>query len=362
MEHRPECCCGCALAQMPSPPEESVPLPPTVGILGTAAFVPPRVVTNNQAGASAGIDDAWIFARTAIRTRRWADPEQATSDLAVQAAEQALANTAINAGQLGAIIVSTSTPDQPQPPTAAFVQNALHANSAYAFDTNAVCSGFLFAINTAHALAQRDSIHVLVIGADVYSRILDPTDRKTVCLFGDGAGAVVVGPATASSRHLRIVDTELHTFTQHINLIGVPGGGSRQPLTTATLDAGQHYFHMDGRGVRDFVTTTVPEQVRKFLARHHLAVEDIDHVVMHQANGRMLDEIYSLLDLRNATCHQTIDRFGNTGSASIPITLHHAYPELHGNILCIGFGGGMAAGITLLAAASGSAGDVGAHK
>ncbi|EUA87856.1 3-Oxoacyl-[acyl-carrier-(ACP)] synthase III family protein [Mycobacterium ulcerans str. Harvey] len=92
-----------------------------------------------------------------------------------------------------------------------------------------MCSGFLFAINTPHALAQRDSIHVLVIGADVYSRILDPTDRKTVCLFGDGAGAVVVGPTTASSRHLRIVDTELHTFTQHINLIGVPGGGSRQP-------------------------------------------------------------------------------------------------------------------------------------
>jgi 3-oxoacyl-(acyl-carrier-protein) synthase III len=346
----PECYCGCALAEEPIAPVESVTAMPGVGILGSGAFVPQRIIGNSQAGAGAGIDDAWIFARTAIRTRRWADPQQATSDLAVRAAEQALANAAIEAGQLGAIIVSTSTPDQPQPPTAVFVQNALHADAAYAFDTNAVCCGFLFAIDAAHALAQRDGIYVLAIGADVYSRILDPTDRKTVCLFGDGAGAVVVGPATTSAGCLRIVDTELHTFAQHTNLIEVAGGGSRQPLTAAALDAGQQFFRMDGRGVRDFVTTTVPGLVHKFLARHHIDLEDIDHLVMHQANGRMLNELYSLLDLPNATLHQTVDRFGNTGSGSIPITLHHASPELRGNILCIGFGGGMAAGITLLAA------------
>ncbi|MGW4633876.1 3-oxoacyl-ACP synthase III family protein [Nocardia sp. NPDC004415] len=304
-----------------------------IAVLGTGASVPDRVVTNQEAGAAAGVDDAWIRGKTAIRARRWAEPGLATSDLATRAGAAALAAAGIAATDLTTIVVATSTPDQQQPPTAAFVQHNLGAHHASAFDVNAVCSGFVFALSTVEAAVARDGGYGLVIGADIYSRILDPADRRTVILFGDGAGAVVVGPAAAGG----IQRSALHTFGELTSMIGVPAGG---------------YFTMDGRGVREFVTTRLPLIVKQFLHDAAVAPEEITHLIPHQANGNLVAQLVTELGLSKATAHTTVTELGNTGAASIPITLDSACRTglLHpgDKVLLAGFGGGMSVGLTLL--------------
>ncbi|MET9258098.1 ketoacyl-ACP synthase III [Streptomyces sp. NPDC048182] len=320
-----------------------------VRIVGTGAHVPDRVVSNDEVGRPAGVDDAWITRKTAIRERRWAAAHEATSDLATAAARAAMRAAGITAEQLSVIAVATSTPDRPQPPTAAYVQQNLGASGTAAFDVNAVCSGTVFALSAVGSVILRRGGYALVIGADIYSRILDPADRRTVPLFGDGAGALVLAPATSGPvvRHVA-----LHSFGRLSGLIQVPAGGSRQPLDQAGLDAGAQYFAMEGREVRRFVVEQLPQLTKEFL--HEAGVEgaDISHFVPHQANGVMLDEVFAELPLPRATMHRTVDRLGNTGAASIPITLDAAARagsftpgEL---VLLAGFGGGMAASFALV--------------
>ncbi|MFD8572209.1 3-oxoacyl-ACP synthase III family protein [Streptomyces sp. NPDC059639] len=320
-----------------------------IGILGTGSYVPDRVVSNDEVSAAAGVDDAWIVRKTDIRERRWAAPDQATSDLATAAGRAALASAGITAGQLTAIVVATSTPDRPQPPTAAYVQHRLGATGAAAFDVNAVCSGEVFALSAVEGVLARRGGHALVIGADLYSRILDPADRRTVVLFGDGAGAMVLG---ADGTGARVRHLSLHTFGELTDLIRVPAGGSRQPLDPAGLDAGQQYFAMDGRGVRRFVEERLPPLVKEFLHEADVAPDDIRHFVPHQANGVLLDTVFAELGLSRATLHRTVTSYGNTGAASIPITLDTAARSgalSPGDlILLAGFGGGMAAGLALV--------------
>ncbi|WP_328870923.1 ketoacyl-ACP synthase III [Streptomyces sp. NBC_00287] len=321
----------------------------TVAVLGTGAHVPERVVPNNEAGAGAGVDGSWILRKTAIRERRWAAPDEATSDLATAAARAALDSAGITADQLSVIVVATSTPDRPQPPTAAYVQHRLGARDAAAFDLNAVCSGAVFALATAEAALARSGGCALVVGADVYSRILDPADRRTVVLFGDGAGAMVLGPARRGGgiRHCA-----LHTFGELADLIQVPAGGSRRSCDAEALAAGLHYFAMDGRAVREFVAGRLPQLVKQFLHDAAVSPGDVRHVVPHQANGVLLDQLVAELGLPRAETHRTLTHYGNTGAASIPITLDTAARagafrpgEL---ILLAGFGGGMAAGLALI--------------
>ncbi|MDO0939443.1 ketoacyl-ACP synthase III [Streptomyces sp. DG2A-72] len=320
-----------------------------VRILGTGAYVPPRVVSNDEVGAPAGVDDAWITRKTAIRQRRWAAVGQATSDLATAAARAAMESAGITAEQLSVIAVATSTPDRPQPPTAAYVQQNLGAAGTAAFDVNAVCSGTVFALSAVGSVILRRGGYALVIGADVYSRILNPADRKTVVLFGDGAGAMVLGTTEKGPlvRHVA-----LHTFGDLSGLIQVPAGGSRLPLDRAGLDAGLQYFAMDGREVRRFVVEQLPQLVKGFLHEAGVEPADISHVIPHQANGVMLDEVLTDLAMPRATMHRTLTHYGNTGAASIPITLDAAARagafrpgEL---ILLAGFGGGMAASFALV--------------
>ncbi|WP_405493728.1 3-oxoacyl-ACP synthase III family protein [Nocardia sp. NBC_00511] len=317
-------------------------------MLGTGACVPDRIVGNSEVGAAAGVDDAWIQRKTMIRERRWAACDQATSDLAVTAAEQALEAAGITAADVTAVVVATSTPDRPQPPTASYVQRALGAQGA-AFDINAVCSGFVFALAVADALVCKTGGHALVIGADIYSRILNPGDRKTVVLFGDGAGAVVLGPV-AAGRGIR--DCRLQTFSEELDLITVPAGGSRLPCSAEVMEAGLGYFHMDGRGVRDFVETRLPELVKQFLYDNDESPDRIAHLVPHQANGVLLDRMIPELGLTGADIHRTYIDYGNTGAASIPITLDRAARsgalKPGDQILLLGFGGGMSVGIGLL--------------
>ncbi|MED7949840.1 ketoacyl-ACP synthase III [Streptomyces sp. BE20] len=323
-----------------------------VAVLGTGSYLPARVVSNSEAAAPAGVTGEWIARKTGIVRRRRAGPDQAASDLAVAAGRAALADAGVDPADLALIMVATSTPDSPQPPTASVVADRLGAApGTAAFDVNAVCSGFVFALTAAERmLGDAAPGYALVVGTDVYSRILDPTDRRTAVLFGDGAGAVVLGPAPAPGRGL--LAGRLAGFGADRGLIGVPAGGSRLPASADTLAQGLHWFRMDGRGVREFVETRLPEAVRSFLADAGVAPGDLAGFVPHQANGLLLADLADRLGIPVGRTCTTVEEYGNTGSASIAVTLDRAARAgrfAPGDlVLLAGFGGGMAIGLALL--------------
>lgn len=319
-----------------------------VGILGTGSCLPGNVVTNDEVGAPASVTDEWITRKTAIRERRWAKSDEATSDLAAMAARMALEDAGVRAEDIALVLVATSTPDSPQPPTATAVAAELGVPAGTpAFDLNAVCSGFVFALTTAERMIHGTGKHAVVIGADIYSRQLDPADRRTVVLFGDGAGAVVLGPTTGGG----VLATRLATFPEERELIRVPAGGSRIPPSPASVEQGLHYFAMDGPAVRRFVESRVGPLLRSFLDEHvPRGAPHPPHFVPHQANGRMVAALAADLGFPPERTHSTVEHFGNTGAASVPITLDRAAPRLAPGDLVVlaGFGGGMAAGLALV--------------
>ncbi|BFU44438.1 3-oxoacyl-ACP synthase III family protein [Krasilnikovia sp. MM14-A1004] len=322
-----------------------------VGILGTGSYLPDRVVTNEElATFTRGADPAWVVRKTRIEARRFAAPHEATSDLATGAALAALADAHLPADRVDYLIVATSTGDSPQPPTSNLVQAAIGATRAACLDINVVCAGFVFGLALARSLvvANPDAV-VLVVAADVYSRILDFTDRRTAALFGDGAGAAVVG---AVADGYGLLDVELVSRGDAHRLIRVEAGGSRMPASHETVASGAHWFRMDGRGVRDFVADGVPSVLADLLKRAGLTAEDVHHFVPHQANGVMLDELVGACELQNARTHLVLDRYGNTGSASVPIALDAAAREgalRDGDVVLLaGFGGGMSVGAAVL--------------
>jgi 3-oxoacyl-(acyl-carrier-protein) synthase III len=285
-----------------------------------------------------------------IGARRFAAPDEATSDLATKAAVQALARAGIAADRVDYLIVSTSTPDSPQPPTSSLVQHAIGAHRAAAFDINVVCAGFVFGLALADGLvAARPDAVVLVVAADVYSRILDFDDRRSAILFGDGAGAAVVG---AVPHPYGLVDVELVSRGDAHELIHIKAGGSRLPASAETVADGDHFFRMNGRGVRDFVLAGVPPVLADLLKRAGITAEEVDHFVPHQANGVMVGELVEAAGLLGARTHLVLDRYGNTGSASAAIALDVAARagDLHDGelVLLAGFGGGMSVGAALL--------------
>ncbi|MCX5404169.1 ketoacyl-ACP synthase III [Streptomyces sp. NBC_00335] len=322
----------------------------SIGILGTGAYLPPTEVSNDEIAERAGVTDEWIVRKTGIRSRRRADPGQATSDLAAAAAARALEQAGVDPGELAYIVVATSTPDHPQPATASIVQHRLGAVNAAAFDLNAVCSGFVYALTVAERMlcTEAGERYGLVIGADIYSRILDYSDRRTAILFGDGAGAVVLGPAPGDRG---VFATSLLTRGDRHELISVPAGGSRIPTTAATLDEGLQYFRMDGRRVREFVRDNLPEAVGDLLAGAGLDPREVRHVIAHQANAVMLQEVWPSLGLPGAGFHLALESYGNTGAASVPITLdlvHRDGALCDGDVVLLtGFGGGMSVGSAL---------------
>jgi len=324
---------------------------PRVGILGTGSYLPEHEVTNEALVERVTDTTAeWISRKTMIGARRFAAPDEATSDLATKAAVEALARAGIAADRVDYLIVSTSTPDSPQPPTASLVQHAIGAHRAAAFDINVVCAGFVFGLALADGLvAARPEAVVLVVAADVYSRILDFDDRRSAILFGDGAGAAVVG---AVPHPYGLVDVELVSRGDAHDLIHIKAGGSRLPASAETVADGDHFFRMNGRGVRDFVLAGVPPVLADLLKRAGVTAEDVDHFVPHQANGVMVGELVEAAGLLGARTHLVLDRYGNTGSASAAIALDVAARAgfLHDGelVLVAGFGGGMSVGAALL--------------
>ena len=322
-----------------------------VGILGTGSYLPAEEVTNRDLLVRVpDADPEWVSRKTLIQARRFAAPDEAASDLAAHAARAALEQSGLTPGDIDFLIVSTSTGDSPQPPTSTLVQEAIGAKRAACFDINVVCADFVFGMALAHSLVVvNPGARVLVIASDVYSRILDFSDRRTAVLFGDGAGAAVVGTVRQG---YGILDLELVSRGDAAELIHVDAGGSRLPASEKTVANGDHYFRMDGRGVRNFVAEGVPPALDALLRRTGVLARGVDHFVPHQANGVMLEDLVAQAGLQNARTHLTLDRYGNCGSASVPVTLDEAARSgalRDGDlVLMAGFGGGMSVGACLL--------------
>ncbi|HEX6351903.1 ketoacyl-ACP synthase III [Actinophytocola sp.] len=322
-----------------------------LGILATGARLPVRVVTNEELAGPLGVSPDWIEDRTGVRERRRAAAGEATSDLATAAARRALAAAGVDARDVGLIIVGTSTPDMPLPATACQVQANLGACGACAMDIDAVCTGFVYALDVAHKMMRCDPSlrYALVIGGDTYSRILDYRDRRTCVLFGDGAGAVVLG---RSEHAARVEYTKLGSDGTKNDYVNIPGGGSRRPSSVEGVNAGEQFFKMNGKLVREFVSEHLPAMVDDVLAGRDLTVSDIDLFVPHQANGRVLEDVSKEMGFLPEQLAVTVDRYGNTGAASIPITLDDAVnagrAKAGDRVLLAGLGGGMTWGTVLL--------------
>ncbi|QFU91731.1 3-oxoacyl-ACP synthase III family protein [Amycolatopsis sp. YIM 10] len=319
----------------------------TTAILGTGSYLPETVLTSAELGKRLGVGEQWIYDKTRITERRVAAPEEATSDLATRAAQSALEAAGLTAADVDLLIVATSTPDQPIPATACAVQANLGAVRAAAFDVDSVCTGFIYALVTAHAMITADPLprNALVIGADTYSRILNYRDRHTCVLFGDGAGAVVLGKRGNGRGWLA---STLSSDGTQAELVRIPDGGSRRPITAQSIAEGQHYFTMYGRQVRELAARVLPDLMADVAKSADLTLPEIDLIVPHQANGMMLKDLAEALDLRPGQMHLTVGRYGNTGAASVPITLDDAVRagrvEEDDAVLLVAFGGGMSWG------------------
>ncbi|MEV8367075.1 3-oxoacyl-ACP synthase III family protein [Streptomyces niveus] len=321
-----------------------------VGILATGSYVPETVVGNEDLAPGLDVTTEWIERKTAIKSRRYAAPSQATSDLAIAAATGALDQIGLPAGRLDYIIVPTTTPDAPLPPVSCLVQSALGAHRAACFDINIGCSGFVVGLDVAAKLvADRPGSYALVVAAEIWSRFTDPKERGTRVLLADGAGAAVVGHVPEP---YGIVGTDLLGHGDQSELLVIDAGGSRNPASHRTVDEGGHYLRMRGRDVTDYVRGKVPQAVKELLARTGVGQTDVDHFVPHQANGVLLRDLADEAGLENARTHLTIEEFGNSGAASLPVTLDHANRagELRDGdtVLLAAFGGGMALGASVL--------------
>lgn len=320
-----------------------------VGILGTGKYVPERVLTNQQLEQMVETNDEWIVTRTGIKERRIAASDEATSDLAFKAAQQALDNAGLTADDIDLIIVATITPDMFFPSTACLVQDKLGATCP-AFDVSAACSGFIYSLATANGFIQSGLYRkVLVIGAETLSRITDYTDRNTCILFGDGAGAVVLGEVEEGRGFQSFV---LGADGSGGELLKVTGGGSRKPASADTVNNKEHSIYMAGNEVFKFAVRIMGSAAEEAVEKAGLSKADIDLLVPHQANIRIIQSALNRLELTEDKALINIDQYGNMSAASIPVALAEAVEQNRikaGDTLClVGFGGGLTWGSTVL--------------
>jgi len=318
-----------------------------VRIAGWGKYLPERIMPNAELADLVDTSDEWIRARTGIGERRIAAPEETTCTLAVHAAQAALERAHMRAEELDLIIVATCTPDYTNmPATASLVQHALGATRAGAFDLNAVCSGFLYGLATGSQFILSGIYKsVLIIGAEVFTRILDWQDRSTCVLFGDGAGAVVLRPTTTPGGLMSFV---LGSDGSGACSLYVPAGGSRRPASAETVAERGHYVKMQGRDVFRFATRVMPESVMQALEAADLTTDDIDLLIPHQANVRIIDAAARRLKLPESAVFANVEKYGNTSAASIPVALCEALEEgliePDSTVVMSGFGAGLSWG------------------
>jgi len=296
---------------------------PNSVILGTGSYAPTRVLTNADLEKMVATNDPWIISRTGIRQRRVAAEGEATSDLAAAAAKNALDLAGIAPEEIDLIVVGTVTADTPTPSCAAYVQAKIGAVNACAFDVGAACAGSLYGLTIADQFIRSGMAkRALVIGAETLSRVVDWTNRETCVLFGDAAGAILLGASEEEGRG--VLAAKLRTDGTMTEILGIFGGGSRRPFSQAVLDENAHTIKMRGREVYKAATRLLPEVVRETLSVAGLTPADVTHVIAHQANLRIIESAMATLGVPIEKCWINIDRYGNTSSASMPITLDEA--------------------------------------
>lgn len=320
------------------------------GIAGLGVGIPNEVVTNHDLEKRIDTTDEWIVTRTGIRERRIAPPEIATSDLAAQAAVQALQNAGRTAEEVDLIVVATATPDMPWPSTACLVQAKIGASKAAAFDLNAVCSGFVYALWTASQAVETGAYRcVLVIGADILSRQVNWEDRATCVLFGDGAGAVVLTPV---EEPYGVLSGVLGADGTGASLLHVPAGGTREPLSAEVIAQKRHTIQMRGREVFKFAVTIMGEVSVQALEKAGIAPEEVSLFIPHQANIRIIQAAAERLNLPMERVFVNVDRYGNTSAASIPIALYEAWAsgrlQKGDVVVVVGFGAGLTWGACVI--------------
>jgi 3-oxoacyl-[acyl-carrier-protein] synthase-3 len=321
-------------------------------ILGTGSYAPDRILTNEDLSKMVDTSDEWIRARSGIRERRIAAPNEATSDLAIKAAGRALENSKVPASEIDLVVVATVTPDHLMPSTACIVQHKLGIpTTAACFDVNAACSGFIYALDTACAMLGSGRYRkALVIGAEKLSCVVDWQDRGTCLLFGDGAGAVVIGVEDAPG--IGLLGTRLGALGEDTDLLYIPSGGSRLPTSAESIARGDQFIKMKGQEVFKLAVRVMEEAARDILEQHGLAAHQIDLVIPHQANLRIIDAIAQYLELPVDRFFVNVDRYGNTSAASIPIAMDEA--RRTGRIkkgdltLLVAFGAGLTYGSALI--------------
>jgi 3-oxoacyl-[acyl-carrier-protein] synthase-3 len=322
--------------------------PVTIAGLGTC--LPERVVTNDELSLTLDTSDEWIAKRTGIRTRRIAGAGVSASDLGVPAAREALERAGVSPEDVGLVLMATISPDNSMPATASRVAHGIGAVNAGACDLSAGCSGFVYALAMATGLvASGLQQHVLVVGAEVISRILDWEDRGTAILFGDGGGAALVSVADGGNR---ILGFDLGNDGSGADLLSIPAGGSRLPASRETVAARQHYIQMKGNEVYRFATRIIPDTVERLLATTGRTVDEIDLLVPHQANLRIIEAATRKLGIAADRVCTNLQRYGNTSCASIPLCLDEAKADgrLHPGdlVLLMGFGAGLTWGACLM--------------
>jgi 3-oxoacyl-[acyl-carrier-protein] synthase-3 len=292
-------------------------------IIGTGTYVPEKVLSNADLERMVATSDAWITERTGIKERRIAADGEVTSDMAVKASIRALEMARTRPEELDAIIVGTVSPDMPMPSCAVLVQAKLGAKKAFAFDISAACAGSIFGLGIADQYIQtRNARRVLVIGAELLSRVVDWTDRNTCVLFGDAAGAMVLGPSDDPEHGL--LGTWLRSDGDAAPLLCIPGGGSAQPQSETVLQQNLHKVMMNGREVYKYAVRAVPEALHKALDACGYRPDQVTHLIAHQANLRIIESVCQRVGIPLEKCWINIDRYGNTSSASMPITLDEA--------------------------------------
>ena len=296
-----------------------------VCIRGVGSYLPSARLTNAHIAERFGLTDEHIVRLTGIRERRRAAPEEATSDMAVKAAREALADARLAPDAVQCVIVATASPDHITPSTANLVQEALQLPAVPAYDLNAGCTGSLYALITAAGLARAgvcDS--VLVIGAELVSRMVDDDDQETALVFGDGAGALVLQSGAGGSGDLRVLAHSWASDGSMADVIKVPAGGSRQPASHDTVDGGDHYLRMNGGRVFRFAVRALTGLVHEVLERAGRTLADLRLLIPHQANGRIIEAAAKKLPLDVANIMVNIDRYGNTSAASVIVALDEA--------------------------------------
>ena len=327
----------------------------TSRICGTGAYVPERRVPNEEVATQFALHDQDVFRVTGIRARYWSQAGETCSHLAERAARQALESSGLSSEAIDAILVSTTSPDTPFPSTACLLQERLGTRRVAAFDLAASCSGFLYGLSMADAFIRSGQFrNCLVVAAEVKSRFLHVSQPASGILFGDGAGAVVVTREESSSRHAAagILAIRLYSEGACHDLITIPAGGSRRPMSRETIRGHEHSIRLQGGAIYRVAVKRLTEAIRAILRETHTSLSEVKQVITHQANGRMLHTIAKRLGVRQDQLVSIVDQVGNTSSASLPMALDWAYRQgkfREGDLILLGaFGGGLTWGTALI--------------